>query len=148
MRTATFFAVVWIAQYVAHQLGDHWIQSDRQACLKGAAGWRGRIACTLHVATYLATTLALLDLTALRLDLPIDPIRLAAGLAISGVTHWVLDRRWPLIWLADRTGSRAFVRLGTPRAGHDDKPCLGTGRYALDQSAHIAAIFLASLVIA
>jgi hypothetical protein len=45
-------------------------------------------------------------------------------------------------------GKGEFWHLGAPRPGHDDNPCLGTGAYALDQSWHIAWLFISALVIA
>jgi len=45
--------------------------------------------------------------------------------------RWACTRH-VLTYTAVRTGSRAFVRMGAPREGHDDQPHLGTGAYALD----------------
>jgi hypothetical protein len=139
------FAAVFAALFVAHQLADHWVQTDRQACRKALPGPPGRLACTLHVATYTAT--AVLTLAAVVLLLaPVDPLRAAVGLAVSAVTHWAIDRRRPLIWLAEHAGRGALLRLGAPRPGRDDNPSLGTGLYALDQSAHYLFLFVAALV--
>jgi hypothetical protein len=146
-RAATFGAA-FVSLFVAHQLADHWVQTDAQACRKGAAGWAGRIACTWHVVTYTATALVVLVVVGAALGLTASPTRVAVALAISAVSHWVIDRRWPLVWLAERTGSRKFVRMGAPREGHDDNPSLGTGAYALDQSAHYLFLLIAALIIA
>ena len=143
---AAGFAAIFAALFGAHQVADHWVPTDAQAARKGMPGRAGRVACTAHVATYTATALVFLAPVLLLLDVHISVWRLAAGLAFSAVTHWVIDRRWPLVWLAERTGSRRFVRLGCPRPGHDDNPSLGTGAYALDQSAHYVALFVAALV--
>src|SRR5256885_16927252 len=63
-----------------------------------------------------------------------------SGLAVSAVTHYIADRRTPLLRLAEAmqpvTGKADFYRLGAPREGRDDNPSLGTGAYALDQSWH------------
>ncbi|GIJ07296.1 DUF3307 domain-containing protein [Micromonospora andamanensis] len=142
---AATFAAVFVALYVAHQVGDHWVQTQRQADCKGQPGWPGRIACVAHVVTYTATALlALLFLTA-GTGLRLDPSGVAVGLGISAVTHYIADRRTPLRWIADRTGAGRFYRLGVPRPGHDDNPSLGTGAYALDQSWHIGWLFIAAL---
>jgi hypothetical protein len=145
---AAVFGAAFAALYVAHQVADHWVQTDRQAAAKGAADWRGRVACTAHVVTYTATAVVTLAVVVGVLGLPVAPWRVGLGLAVSGVTHWLIDRRWPLVWLADHTGSRAFVRMGKPRDNHDDNACLGTGAYALDQSAHTLFLFVAALIIA
>ncbi|BCJ44707.1 hypothetical protein GCM10010168_15200 [Actinoplanes ianthinogenes] len=148
MTAAGVFAAVFVALYVAHQFADHWVQSQHQADCKGRPGWPGRIACAAHVATYTAT--ALFALAALRwsLDLDLSPGRVAAGLAVSAVTHYIADRRTPLKRLADLCGAGRFYTLGIPRPGHDDNPSLGTGSYALDQSFHYLFLFIAALVIA
>jgi hypothetical protein len=157
---AAGFAAVFIALYVAHLIGDHWVQTDHQAAHKGCDPhhggtahphcnrWRSRALCALHVATYTATALAVLAPVAWRCGLDLDPVRVAAGLTISAVTHYVADRRRPLQRLANATGSRAFFTLGAPRPGHDDNPSLGTGAYALDQSWHVLWILAAALVMA
>ncbi|KXK58140.1 hypothetical protein AWW66_31525 [Micromonospora rosaria] len=145
--TATF-AAVFVALFVAHQVADHWIQTQHQADCKGRPGWPGRIACAAHVTTYTLTALVALAALALSTDLDVSPGNIAAGLAISAVTHYIADRRTPLKRLADLCGSTKFYALGIPRPGRDDNPSLGTGSYALDQSFHYLFLFVAALVIA
>lgn len=82
--------------------------------------------------------------TGLRLSL----MAAAVGLAMDGITHYWADRRFTLQWLADRTGKTGFYQLGQPRPGRDDAPHLGTGAYAMDQSWHVAWLFVAALIIA
>lgn len=142
------FAAVFAALYAGHQVGDHWIQTQHQADCKGRPGWVGRWNCVKHVTTYGATQLAALAVLVAVLDLAITPGGLVAGMALNLGTHYLADRRVPLRWLADRTGSGVFYRLGTPRADRDDNPSLGTGAYALDQSWHVAFMFLSAVVIA
>lgn len=148
MDSAQTFSAVFVALYAAHQLADHWVQTHHQACTKGAAGWTGRLSCAAHVATYTLTGLAAVLAATVVLHLHLDPVRLAAGLIISAVTHYVADRRTPLRRLAEATGHGKFFQLGAPRPGRDDNPSLGTGAYAMDQSWHIAWLFIAALVIA
>ncbi|MEV1155431.1 DUF3307 domain-containing protein [Micromonospora chokoriensis] len=142
------FAAVFVALFVAHQVADHWIQTQHQADCKGRPGWPGRIACAAHVATYTLTALVALAALALSTDLDASPGKVAVGLAISAVTHYIADRRTPLKRLAELTGSARFYALGCPRPGRDDNPSLGTGSYALDQSFHYLFLFVAALVIA
>lgn len=130
------FAAVFAALFVAHQVADHWIQTQHQADCKGRPGWPGRIACAAHVATYTLTALVTLAALALSTDLHLAPGRTAAGLAISAVTHYVADRRVPLRRAADALGKNA---------GWLDH---GGGMYALDQSFHYLFLFVAALVIA
>lgn len=142
------FGAVFAALYAAHQVGDHWIQTDHQAQNKGTAGVRGWRANLAHVAGYTATTAAAVATLNARYRLGLRPSRVAAGLAVNAVTHSWADRRHTLAGLAERTGHGPFYRLGTPRAGHDDNPSLGTGPYALDQAWHVGWLFVSALVIA
>jgi hypothetical protein len=130
-------AAAFIALYAAHQVADHWVQTEYQAATKGRPGWTGRIACVAHVATYTATAVLALLAAHNVAGLPLSPLRTAIGLLVSAVTHYIADRRTPLRRIAGWAGHREFYALGAPRQGHDDNPSLGTGAYALDQSWHI-----------
>jgi hypothetical protein len=145
---AATFAAVFVALYVAHSVGDHWVQTSHQSAHKGRPGWIGRLADARHVATLTATKAAVLLPVAWLLDLHLSALGIVAGLGIDAVTHWWADRRTTLAWLAEVTGKGEFYRLGAPRAGHDDNPHIGTGAYALDQSFHHLWLLVAALVIA
>jgi hypothetical protein len=145
VRAATF-AAVFIALWVAHQVADHWVQTQHQADCKGAPGWPGRLACAAHVVTYTATALVAVVATAVTLGFALSPWQVTAGLAVSAITHYVADRRTPLKRLAVLCGAGRFYALGAPRLGRDDNPTLG-GAYALDQSFHYAWLFVAALII-
>lgn len=145
--TAGTFAAVFCALFVAHQVADHWIQTQHQADTKGCPGRAGRTACLGHVASYTATAFGFLGALALSTGIDLRPGPVAAGLAVSAVTHYIADRRTPLKRLAELTGSAKFYALGAPRPGRDDNPSLGTGSYALDQSLHYLFLFIAALII-
>ncbi|MGI5397935.1 transcriptional regulator [Streptomyces sp. CA-135486] len=145
---AAVFAAVFVALYVAHSVGDHWVQTSHQSAHKGRPGWVGRLADARHVATLTATKVAVLLPVAWLLDLRLSVLGIVAGLGIDAVTHWWADRRTTLAWLAKVTGKGEFYRLGALRAGHDDNPHIGTGAYALDQSFHHLWLLVAALVIA
>jgi hypothetical protein len=138
---------VFGALYAAHQVADHWVQTQWQADHKGQPGWLGRAACLGHVVSYTTAAIVALGLLTWRTGWHPTEWRYHTGIMVSAVTHYAADRRGPLRWLADRTGSRVFYRLGTPREGRDDNPTLGTGAYALDQSWHIGWLFIAALII-
>jgi len=142
------FGSVFAALIASHWVGDHIVQSDRDACTKALPGNEGQLACARHVATYTATAAVALTAAALATGDRPRIGRTLAGLAVSAVSHYVIDRRKPVEWLANATGKGRFYQLGQPRPGHDDNPTLGTGAYALDQSAHIGFLFIASLIIA
>jgi hypothetical protein len=128
------FAAVFVALFVAHQVADHWVQTDHQACAKGGPGWAGRYQCAMHVASYTLTAAIVLAVTEWSIGLGLDGPRVLLGLAISAVTHYVADRRAPLKWLAVHTG----------KAGYWDRG----GAYQLDQSYHYLWLWIAALVIA
>jgi hypothetical protein len=150
--SAGAFAAVFAALYAAHEVGDHWIQTPRQASGKGAAGWAGRWPCARHVAVLAAVKAAALGAMVTVTGLHLRPVAVVAALAADGASHYWADRRVTLqrlaAWLG-RTlipGKGEFWHLGAPRPGHDDAPHLGTGAYALDQSWHIGWLFTAALI--
>ncbi|KUM79739.1 DUF3307 domain-containing protein [Streptomyces curacoi] len=142
------FAAVFIALYVAHSVGDHWVQTSHQSAHKGRPGWVGRLADARHVATLTATKVAVLLPVVWLLDLRLSVLGIVAGLGVDAVTHWWADRRTTLAWLARVTGKGEVYRLGAPRAGRDDNPHIGTGAYALDQSFHHLWLLVAALITA
>lgn len=141
------FASVFAALFVAHSVGDHWVQTSAQSAAKGRPGWMGRLADARHVATLTVTKLAILLPAGLLLGLHLSVWGLVTGLAVDAATHWWADRRSTLAHLAERLGLGGFYRLGAPRAGHNDNPSLGTGAYALDQSFHHLFLLVAALLI-
>ncbi|WP_406302135.1 transcriptional regulator [Streptomyces sp. NBC_00885] len=145
---AALFAAVFIALWVGHSVGDHWVQTSHQSCTKGAPGWPGRLAAAQHVVTLTATKALLLIPVAWLLGLELSAAGVAAGLAVDALSHGWADRRSTLARLAEATGKGEFYRLGSPRAGRDDNPHIGTGAYALDQSFHHLWLLVAALIIA
>jgi hypothetical protein len=145
--TAAVFAAVLLTLRHGHELGDIWAQTHNQALTKGAAGWTGRLADTRHVVTLTVVKLALLATATAVLHLHLAPAGLAGGLSLDAASHWWADRRTTLRRLAERLGKGEFYALGAPREGHDDKPCLGTGAFHLDQAFHGFFLFAAALLI-
>jgi hypothetical protein len=148
------FAAVFAALFVAHSVGDHWVQTSAQSAAKGRPGWPGRLAGARHVATLTATKLLVLLPVGLLLGLHLTVWGLVAGLGVDAVTHWWADRRTTLARLAALTGKSEFYSLGTP--AHPAHPVtdqggpaahLGTGAYALDQSFHHLWLLVAALLI-
>ena len=133
------FAATFAALYAAHQVADHWVQTQYQADTKGQPGPRGRAACAAHVVTYTVTCVVALATLYLVTGATGSGWRLLAGLAVNAVSHYIADRRTPLRRLAEALGSGPFYRL----AGHGLN-----GAYLLDQSWHIGFLFLSALVIA
>lgn len=146
--SAAKLGAVFAALFAAHQVADHHVQRDRDAQAKGRPGIEGHAACARHVASYTATAVVALAAASrvTRTRLPLG--RTLAGLTLSAVSHYVIDRREPLRRWAEWTGHAGFYQLGAPRPGRDDNPSLGTGAYVLDQSAHVGFLYLAALIIA
>ncbi|MEU8673005.1 DUF3307 domain-containing protein [Streptomyces anulatus] len=128
------FADVFIALYVAHMLADYPGQTDHQSTHKAdrsAAGWRANLA---HSGTHVVISLVALVAVQLVTDAPLNVLAAAAGLLWIGTTHGFIDRRWPVLWWMNRTGSPVFATKG--------------GAAYVDQALHIAALGIAALAIA
>jgi hypothetical protein len=134
------FAAVAATLYAGHQLADHVFgQTDRQAAHKAdhtRTGW----ACLLgHVGAYHLVLTAMLLAAIRALHLPTTPIAVIAGLLFSAGTHTLLDRRRPVRWLLEHTGSKPFAHLASGGLN---------GMYLADQSLHIACLWISALLIA
>jgi len=133
-------AVVFVALFASHQVGDHIVQTSAAAQAKGAptadllaAGvhpWRGWGACLHHVSTYTLTQAAALVLV--NVATPVAWTAVLAALAVSASTHAVIDRRW-------------LVRLIVRAKGCQDWQ---EAPYAIDQSLHTGAMLVAAVVAA
>lgn len=160
MSDPGLFAAIAVALYVGHHVGDYWVQTDHQARHKGLPGHAGRTACLRHVVGYLLTQYVMLCLVGLAAGAWINPNGLLAALLVSGVTHYLADRREHglMFKLARRLpGKAVFMELGVPRDRFVcdeygatipvDRPQLATGAWALDQAWHIFwGVFVAALV--
>lgn len=137
MSIAATFAAVAVTLYAGHQLADHVLgQTDRQAVNKMRPGWYGWLANLEHVAQYHVVLGAMLALANWVLDLDLSTLGALAGLGFSAVTHAILDRRWPVQWIARHTGSPEFVKPGHPLPG----------AYLVDQACHYACLWVAALL--
>ena len=92
----TRFAALFVMLYVAHMIGDYWVQTDWQARTKARPGMLGRVACAIHVATYTVTLATVVVGVSYRLDIDLSSVRVAIALGLSAITHYVSDRRAPL----------------------------------------------------
>ena len=132
------FLVALAALLVAHQLGDHVLQTDRQAGEKAGQGAAAVRAMLGHLFTYHAAAAVVLVGTFAVLDLPLAVVGVVAGLSFSALTHGLLDRRWPVRAL--------LVRTGAPRFAESTAPVCGM--YAADQALHQFALLVSALLIA
>ncbi|WP_407842077.1 hypothetical protein ACE1OC_42760 (plasmid) [Streptomyces sp. DSM 116496] len=169
-----------------HALGDHWAQNSHDASTKGMHGshlvykndgslvtedpWRhgaegrtctasayGRRSVSRHVASYSAVQLASTLAVTRTLGYRIPAAALLTGAAINALTHAVLDRREPLLWLAEKTGKSGYVQHATVvrKAGGEgtaypepvqDLSGPGTALMELDEAAHRSIGVAAALV--
>ena len=141
MTAAAMFAAVYAA---GHQVGDYWVQTRGQELAKGLPGWAGRRACAAHVATYTLTLAACLALAGWQLHMPVNPVRAAAGLAVSALTHYAADQRRPPERLAEMLGATVPGKGEYWRAGTG----MATGAAHLDQAWHWLWLFAAALITA
>ncbi len=132
------FGVALLALIVGHQVGDHVLQTDHQATAKAGPGWTGARAMAGHLVYYHLTAAAVLAGTAYALRLPLSPAGLAAGFGFSLATHALLDRRWLVRLVLQRTGSPGFAEQATPVCG----------MYVADQALHWLALLVSALLIA
>lgn len=135
---AGLFAAVFVALYVGHMVGDHLAQTDSQANRKAGTGRPAVIAMLGHISAY--GTCQIVALVALEVVtyLPISSGGLLAGMAVSLGTHAVIDRRAPVRWLLERTGSTQLAKLAGGGLN---------GMYLADQALHIGCVFAASLTV-
>ncbi len=132
------FVVTLLALLVGHQVGDHVLQSDRQAAgktLPGPAGWRAMAA---HLLAYHLAVGVVLAVTAAVLHLPLSVPGVLAGLLCSVVTHGLLDRRWLVRRVLRTTGSPRFAEQTTPVCG----------MYVADQALHWLSLLASALLVA
>lgn len=140
-------ASVFIALFVGHTVGDHWVQTGHQAAHKHLPGKEGHLSCLRHVAGLTATKIILLLPLLNQTD--VNPLFLCAGLMIDALSHYWADRRTTLERLAKWLGKGDFYRLGTDTTHRQspDGSHIGTGWYALDQSFHYFFLFVSATMI-
>jgi hypothetical protein len=181
LRALGLFGALLALHGELHGLCDIWLQASGDAENKGRRGRRlvyvsdgtpitddpyrlgalscsesrfGRLAATRHVASYSVGQVLATVMVTRMLGLRIPAPALAAGLVINAGTHWIIDRRAPLRWLATAAGKGRFLAEGTVVRAPGMPPDgtgPGTSLYELDQSLHrsiaIAAAALTTWII-
>ncbi|MFJ4787623.1 DUF3307 domain-containing protein [Streptomyces sp. NPDC088794] len=139
------FAAVYAVLTAAHEVADHWVQTDDQAVSKGNRNRDGAIACSEHVFTYTVTQAAALAVVQRVTGMRLSWKRAALGLAVSAVTHYVADRQ------ADHwrdEDPRGIVRLAAAMGKSSWLQRDPHAAYLMDQSWHKGCIAVAALVAA
>jgi len=144
------FACVFIALYVGHHVGDHWIQTGWQAAYKAYRSWSGRRACAMHVITLSLTKALFLRMVDVVVGLHLSWKWVALAFAVDAVSHYWADRRIPLKRLAKAVGridywEKCTVVRKEKKEAAEIGP--GTGSFHLDQSWHFFWIMVTSLII-
>lgn len=158
-RPAVFAAILGLGR-AGSNIGDHWIQNDHCARVKGATDAKpvfmpaadpdadpvaygtadGVKACAWHCLTYTATQAVAVGVGARVLGIRLHPGAATAALALSFATHYVADRRVPdglLQKLADKSGKGTFFRLADRGIN---------GAYCLDAAWHHGWETIAALI--
>ncbi|AVZ77982.1 hypothetical protein SLUN_38810 (plasmid) [Streptomyces lunaelactis] len=119
----------------------------------------GRRSVTRHVASYTAVQLATTVAVTRTLGYRVPVSALLTGAAINAITHGVIDRRDPLLWLAEKAGKTGYIKHATVvrKAGGEgteypepvqDVSGPGTALMEIDQAVHRAVGVAAALVTA
>jgi hypothetical protein len=138
VNSATVFAAAFAALYAGHMVGDHIVQTDWQAANKAGKGRTARRAMIGHLAGYYYCQAIALAAVYLATGAPIAGWTGFVGLVFSVASHGLIDRRWPVRWLLEHTGSGPFSRLASGGIN---------GMYLGDQALHIGCLFISALII-
>ncbi|WP_107080183.1 DUF3307 domain-containing protein [Streptomyces sp. NBRC 109706] len=138
-------ADLFVLLFVAHLLADYPLQTDRLAGRK--AGWtegpedpnpglhhHGWGANLIHAGTHVLVCGIALLAGVVVLGADISPAGGMLALAWIGVTHSLIDRRWPVVWWLEHTGQKEFLRHG--------------GAAHVDQAAHLLVLVIAAVALA
>ncbi|QYN17450.1 hypothetical protein [Amycolatopsis sp. DSM 110486] len=148
--TLATFAASGFVLLVVHNLADHvtgqtdW-QADNKAAPKpdevaaGANPHQGWSAILAHVAMYHLTMVVLGLLAWLVLPLHWSVLGVVLALVWSAATHALLDRRWPVRCLLEKTRSPKFAKLNAGGLN---------GMYAADQALHWLALAVSAVLLA
>ncbi|MFE3609353.1 hypothetical protein [Streptomyces goshikiensis] len=161
-----------------HPLGDQVVQNSHDAMTKGMHGshlvyrndgslveenpWRsgkegrtctasayGRRSAARHVSSYSAVQLATTVVVTRTMGYRVPLSALLMGGAINAITHGIIDRRDPLLWIAEKAGVAGYIKHATvvrkvggegtayPEHVQDDSGP-GTALMEIDQALHRA----------
>jgi hypothetical protein len=134
--SAIVFAVSFIALYAGHMVGDFLAQTHAQSLGKAQPhGWLPPMLG--HLAGYGTAQVAALLAVFWTTGVHTSPNGMLAGIGFSLLTHGFIDRRWPVKWLLEHTGSKEFAALASRGVN---------GMYLADQSLHVGCLFVAALI--
>lgn len=127
------FAALGFTALVAHNLADHVLgQSDKQAANKAKPGREGWKHIFGHVFDYHLVLAGMWLLSILAFSIDISVLGFICAIAFSAITHAILDRRWSVRWILEKTGSPYFAEMQSPI----------NGPYQADQALHEFALWI------
>lgn len=150
VRALALFAALQATFSDIHPYCDQIVQSSADAMGKGLPGREGAKHCARHVASYTAgQSVAAVTVTrVLGFRLPVRA--LTAGMAVNGLTHYVIDRREPFkrFLRSKWIGKGGYLDHATVqrRPGVVDESGPGTALMEMDQAAHRLISVFASLL--
>lgn len=178
VERAALFGALTSTFHGLHLWADHWLQRPKDAVLKGLQGDElvypsdgtpangilredevpmpaavvGRRAATGHVLTYATGQLIVTEVVVRLLGLRLPWRARLTGAVINFGTHWIIDRRRFLLWLAKRVNHKdTFIAYATVMRKPDAEPDTsgpGTALSDLDQGLHKLLGVLAAAVMA
>lgn len=128
------FAVLLPVLWAAHNVGDHIAQTDHAAVYK-AKDWE---AMGEHVRSYQQTQAMFVGVVRKLTKIKINRWAGLVGAVFSAGSHALIDRRWPVQLLLEKTGSPRFAKMQTPI----------NGSYQADQALHHACLVVTALIMA
>lgn len=134
----TLFAAGLATLYAAHQVADHVFgQTDEVANNKVKPGKAGWSAIVQHVLSYHLVVYFMLMITVVVLNVPVSLLGFFLCLAFSTASHAIIDRRWPVQFILEKTGSPKFAQMTTPL----------NGMYLADQGLHYLCLWISALLL-
>jgi Protein of unknown function (DUF3307) len=139
LTSAILFAVFMGVAIAAHQVADHVFgQNDKIAANKAKPGRVGWSHIAQHVFAYHVVMFVMLLITCVALNLPVTFLGVFASILFSALSHGFIDRRWPVKWILDHTGSPGFAQMQAPLCG----------MYLADQGLHYFCLWISALLFA
>ncbi len=139
VESAIIFAVGAVTMNAAHEIADHVLgQSDKIAANKVKPGRVGWSHILQHILQYHAVMVVMLFIAVAAFSLPVAPLGFISAILFSAVSHAIIDRRWPVKWILQKTGSPGFAELTQPLCG----------MYLADQSLHKTCLWISAFLLA
>lgn len=139
LESAIVFAATGITINAAHEFADHVLgQTDKIAANKVKPGREGWSHILQHVASYHVVMIVMLLVVISLLNLPVTILGFTSAMLFSAVSHAIIDRRWPVRLILEKTGSPKFAEMMQPLCG----------MYLADQSLHKECLWISALLIA